>query len=389
MSRIGSHAPLRGRGVDVSRRALLRAGLGSLLAGIPAGCGDGSPSSPTTPAPGSLRDLAAAKGILYGAGHKGRQLGDAAFNQAFSRECGILVPEVDLKWAALRPAPEGFDFSNADALADFAASNGIQLRGHTLIWHQALPPWLSDFNQADAERLLTEHIEMVAGRYAGRMHSWDVVNEAIALEDGLPDGLRLTPWYSHLGPDYLPLAFRTAAAADPSALLVYNDFGLAYHDAGSLGKREAVLGLLRSLLDSGAPIHALGIQAHLRGERTDFDATSLGMFIRNVADLGLRVMVTELDVRDNELPADVRTRDRIVASVYSQFLEAVLAEPAVIAVLTWGLSDRYTSLSRAAPRSDRLPVRVLPLDSALQPKLAWEAVAAAFEAAPLRVGVAF
>ena len=144
-------------------------------------------------------------------------------------------------------------------------------------------------------------------------------------------------------------------------------------------KRRAILGLLKRLKAKGTPIHALGIQAHLRGDSLDFDPQSLRQFLKEVAALDLKILITEMDVNDSKLPADIQRRDRIVAGVYEDYLSVALDEPAVIAVITWGLSDRYTYLSEFFPRSDHQPVRPLPLDTNLQPKLAWNALARAFQ----------
>jgi len=205
-----------------TRRAFLKAGLGSLATAALPGCGGGgAPAGPgPTPSGPGLRDRAAARGLLYGGENQARYLSDSAFSEAFARECGILLPGLELKWNALRPTPQSFDFSRADALADFAARNGMRFRGHALVWHNALPSWVAGvINQGNAEQFMVEHINTVCGHYAGRMHSWNVVNEAIFPSDGLPGDLRFSPWYFWLGPEYIPLAYHTAAAADPAALL--------------------------------------------------------------------------------------------------------------------------------------------------------------------------
>jgi endo-1,4-beta-xylanase len=127
-----------------------------------------------------------------------------------------------------------------------------------------------------------------------------------------------------------------------------------------------------------------GIQAHLFSHKfyRQFDPKRLKTFIGEVADLGLKIMITELDVIDSKLPKDINIRDRMVAAVYEDYLSVVLEEPAVIAVMTWGLSDRYTWISKFAPREDDTPVRPLPLDNQLNRKLAWNAIARAFDSAP-------
>lgn len=344
----------------------------------------------SSPQGGSLRKRAAAKGIIYGAAVRhDHLLQDAQYANCIAKECGMLVPEWALKWSApnkpLRPSPDSFDFSAADGMVKFANTHGMLFRGHTLVWHEAMPKWLREQgNNQNAARFLEQHIKTVVGRYAGKIHSWDVVNEAIQPADGRTDGLRLSPWLNWLGPDYISQAFRLAAAADPKAMLVYNDYGLDYNTSKDEAKRTAVLKLLERLKSQGTPIHALGIQAHLWGTENRFSPQKLREFLRNVASLGLKIMITEMDVADKELPQDVTVRDRIVASAYEDYLTAVLEERAVIAVLTWGLSDRYSWLSEFQPRKDGTSVRPLPFDAQMNRKLGWNAITRAFDKAPLR-----
>lgn len=341
----------------------------------------------------SLKECAQNKGLIYGASARYNQLiSDHTFANRFAQEAGLLVPEWELKWATgnipLRPKPYEFDFRAVDTMAEFAQSHNLLFRGHTLIWHESLPKWFQDVvNHDNAKQIMRHHIETVVGRYAGRMYSWDVVNEAIAYDprkSKRADCLRQTPWLKFLGPDYIDLAFRTAAAADPKALLVYNDFGVDYSDPMSSTKRQAILDLLKNLKEKGTPIHALGIQAHLQGDSINFNPTLLRQFLREVAKLDLKILITEMDVIDKNLPAAIDIRDRIIAGVYEDYLSVVLDEPAVIAIITWGLSDRYTYLSEFHPRADGKSVRSLPLDTDLKSKLAWNAIARSLSHSPHR-----
>lgn len=333
-----------------------------------------------------LRDRTIAKGLIYGAaGRYSKLSAEAQYADHFVQECGILVPEWELKWKNLRPQPDSFDFTKGDWLAKFAGDHEMLFRGHTLVWHRDLPPWFAEtVNKQNAKQILLEHITTVVKHYAGKIHSWDVVNEAIRPTDKLSNGLRKTPWLQLLGSDYIDIAFRAAAAADPKALLVYNDFGLDYDTPHDEAKRVAVLQLLKRLKSQGTPVQAFGMQAHLKGNETQFNPTKLKTFLRDVADLGLKILITEMDVTDQKLPKDADVRDRIIAGVYEDYLDCVLEEPAVIAVLTWGLSDRYTWLSQEKPREDKAPVRPLPLDAQLNRKLAWNAIARALDKAPKR-----
>ncbi len=131
----------------------------------------------------SLMERAAARGLIYGAAASQHHLvADTKLTASFNQQCGILVPENELKWVALRPAPNKFDFTRGDWLAKFARTHGMLFRGHTLIWNQTLPKWFKEVvNRQNAERFILEHINTVARHYAGQIHSWDVVNEAIAV----------------------------------------------------------------------------------------------------------------------------------------------------------------------------------------------------------------
>jgi endo-1,4-beta-xylanase len=328
-----------------------------------------------------LKERAAAKGLIYGAASQYKILSsNAEFTRRFVEECAILVPENELKWGAVRPSPDRFDFTQGDWLARFARKNRLLFRGHTLVWHAYLPDWFREtVNRKNAEQFLTNHIETVVKHYAGQVHSWDVVNEAIHLPDRQADGLRKTPWLEFLGPDYIDLAFRVAAETDPQAMLVYNDFDIDYDTQEQETKRKSVLKLLERLKAKKTPIHAIGLQAHLLAAETRFNPNKLRKFLGDVASMGLKIMVTEMDVADRGLPYDYTIRDRRVAQVYEEYLSVVLDEPATIAVLTWGLSDRYTWLSRHRARADNAKVRPLPLDRDLKPKLAWHGIARAFE----------
>jgi endo-1,4-beta-xylanase len=340
------------------------------------------PSSVTQPTPATLRAAAEARGLIYGCAVGAVQLAqDASYADLVARQCGMLVPENDLKWATVHPARDAFSFERGDAVLAFAAAHGMAARGHTLVWHEGMPSWFAAVKPAEAGALLDQHIATVVGHYAGRMHSWDVVNEAIELNDGRPDGLRSSPWLSLIGPSYIERAFRAAHAADPAALLVYNEVGLEFTWSGP--KRQAVLKLLRDLLARGVPVQALGLQAHLNAKHT-LDEAGLRSFLDEVAGMGLQVLVTEMDVADETLPADAAMRDQAVADLYRRFLAVALAQSRTGVVMTWGLSDRYSWLQAYRPRGDGLPVRGLPFDQSYGQKAAYQALSGSLAAAPSR-----
>jgi endo-1,4-beta-xylanase len=334
-----------------------------------------------TPPKESLKQAAAPSGLLVGSAVSYREINEAAFAQLIAQQCSIVVSENDMKWKALRPAPDKFDFTRADALIRFAEKNGIKIRGHNLCWHEGLPDWFNKIaNPNNARELLTNHIDTVVRHFKGKIHSWDVVNEAVDVKDMRADGLRRSPWLNLIGPEYLVIAFRAAAKSDPDAILTYNEYGLAPDSSQNEAKRRAVVALLRWLKRNEAPAQALGIQSHLKG-KSPF--AGLQHFLGEVRELGVRVFVTELDVNDEPFPVDIATRDRMVAGVYRDYLHTMLEERYVEAVLTWGLSDRDSWLRHRENRAAGVP-RPLPFDDRLQPKPAFFAMREEFKKASRR-----
>ncbi|MBS7811737.1 endo-1,4-beta-xylanase [Roseococcus pinisoli] len=337
----------------------------------------------------SLAQLAWEKGILFGTMATLDLLEESPIllPEAITRDARIVVPGLELKWDKLRPAPDRFDFSRAEAMLAFAERQGLPSKGHTLVWHEALPRWFNlSPTRDEAQALLRTHISTVGRHFAGRLHSWDVVNEVIQPHEGHPQGLRNTPFLRALGPDYIEEAFELAAAADPRAIRVLNEFNLEMDNSYQEARRRAMLALLERLVRRGAPIDALGIQAHLVPRQAPFRPEIFRRFLRDVASLGLRIQFTELDIQDRFLPADIGQRDAMAATAIGEVLAVALAEPAVDLVTLWGLSDRGSYMSRIPDlqRRDGKPQRPHLYDEAFLRKPAWHAVAQAFRAAPQR-----
>ena len=371
---------------SVSRRLCLTVPAGLALIGASAAPPVGTAPRPLRPSESGLHARAQRKGLFYGSAIDATLLRtDATYMAHVPQECGVLVGEAAFKWAELRPSADTFSFERADMLVAYAARHGLRARGHALVWHESVPEWLEhSITPANAEALLVAHIARVAGHFRRRLIHWDVVNEPIRIDDGRPDGLRDTLWLRALGTRYFDIAFHACAAADPSALRVLNEYGTDYAVPAEARRREALLKLLSDLKARGVPVQAVGLQGHLDAAQTALDQTVLSSFVRDITGMGLKVIVTELDVRDNGLPADVPSRDQAVADHARAWLDAVLVEPAVLGVLSWGLSDRRSWLNDKFPRPDKLPQRPLPLDANLQRKKLWTAIGAALEAAPSR-----
>ncbi len=356
----------------ITRRRLL--GQAARLAAAAAGSG-------FLPAPaGTLKAAAARHGRLYGSAvDLGLLQRDPVYRRLLIEQCSIVVPENAMKWAAVHPARDRYTFDQADAVVRFAEQHGLAVRGHNLVWHEALPDWFaSTVTAQNAARILIDHIHTVAGRYQGRLRAWDVVNEAVLPKDGREDGLRNSPWLRLLGPGYLDLAFRTARAADPHALLTYNEFGIEYDHAENAQKRAALLRLLRTLRAAGTPIDAVGIQSHLSAASTNALGPGILQFVTEAHTLGLKVFITELDVNDDNVPADdPATRDAAVADTYGRYVTAMLTNPAVTDILTWGVSDNHSWLNTGKTHQALHPgrqERALPFDAAYHPKPAFFAL---------------
>jgi len=341
----------------------------------------------------ALRKLAAEKGLIYGTTIAARQItGDRPFLDLVRQEAGLVVAENEMKWQVMnRGSPGDNDFAPADTIANFAAANGLVLRGHNLLWYHRTPSWYFDLtDRREQERAVIGHIEQLAGRYRGRIHSWDVVNEPIEPKDGRPDGLRTAVFLETLGPEYLDLAYHTARDTDPDARLVVNEYDVELDAPEQEARRVALLRLLERMRRSGTPVDAVGIQAHLTAAGgPPFSAPLLRRFLADIANLGLTVQITELDVTDEHAPAQVAVRDGLVADTYRRFLDAALDEPAVKMVVTWGLSDRHSWIVRretyqAKWRTDDAASRPLPFDADLEAKPAFDAIAGAFAQAPQR-----
>lgn len=351
-------------------------------------------SAPEVTGANSLGAHAEARGLLYGAAVDPELLDvegiaaghtDDAYTRLFVEQTRILVAENAMKWFALRPAPDRFDFNNADRMIRFARLTGKVVRGHNLCWHEGLPSWFAQtVNKGNARQILTDHIRTVAGHFRGQVQSWDVVNEAIWLQDGRADGLRIKPWLELIGPDYIDLAFRTAAEADPQAKLTYNDYGIETESAGDTAKRAQVLALLKRLKANGVPIAALGVQSHLyaAGEQP---GAGLREFLREVAAMGLEVYITEMDVVTAGIAGGQAGRDRATAKVYGDYAALMLADPNVKMLLTWGLSSEHSWVNEPHQRMQRFPdirsERPLPFDDDDGPTQAFWTLRAALDGA--------
>lgn len=271
----------------------------------------------------------------------------------------------DLKFAKyLRPTPDTYDFSYGDKAISWAEEHGLLFRGHCLLWWNALPDWFHSYvTPANAKQVMTDHISRVVGHYAGRVYSWDVLNEAI-YHDNRADGLRRKPWIDLIGPEYIDIAFRTAHAADPKARLVLNECYIEHDTPAEIGRRSALLALATRLKKANVPITTIGVQGHIRGN-TELDKPGMTTFLKQIQDLGLDIMITELDVDDVAVAAPLV--EQTVARKYGEFIE--LMGPFVDVITFEQLRDNPPLPLRSDAMSHQLNL----LDAEYRPKPAYSA----------------
>ena len=330
----------------------------------------------------SLNLTAKKNGLLYGTALKSQYLKDSAYKQLVSQHCGIIVPEYGTDFDTLQPQQGKFDYTEADAVYAFADSIGASKRLHTLVWENALPDWFNSYvNQNNALTVMTNHIQTVMNRYKGKMHSVTVCNEVLEQSDNQPGGLKNTPWYKFIGADYIAKAFTIAHNTDPSTKLYISDWSLENTDSDyDVTKQQNMLALLTKLVKQGVPIHGLALESHIDWNGT-YDITKNGKFYKTVCDLGLDLMISELDCEDQGSTGDLNSRDKQVADKYQEFLNAAM--PYVnTAVMNWEMNDSLSWLildqGKQWARSDGKPIRPLPFDDNNQPKQAATVIANSF-----------
>jgi len=304
----------------------------------------------------SLRALGNQVHLRIGTAATPLDLSDPTLSQITSTQFSVLTPENEMKWQVVEPQQGTFDWTGADNLVNFAEANNARVRGHTLVWHNQLPNWLTQgvasgtITNSQLLDLLHQHITTEVSRYRGRIWQWDVVNEMFT--DSNPSQINPNDfWISHLGPGIIAQAFLWARAADPQALLCYNDYNIAGED-GSNAKFNAAFTMVKSLLAQGVPIDCVGDQGHL-DLQFGFNPNLMTQDLQQFASLGLKVAMTEVDVRtfvettdSNQTPIVSRTdltpnhtANPAGADWYNGMLQSCLAVRACISYTVWGFDD--------------------------------------------------
>lgn len=337
----------------------------------------------------SLRDAAAAVGLEFGSASDNWFRNEPPrYQQLFAEQCALYAPI--LSWQEVAPTPAA-ENDTYDPNTQVALDAGLRITGAHLLWYLRTPPWFETLPRDKAEQAAAGHIARIAGFYRGKVFSWNVVNEAIEPPQHSPDGLRVnSPLVRALGEDFFTAAFREARAADPKALLLYNEYDLELDVPWQQARRDALFRLLDRLQTENAPMDGVGLQSHLKYRYFgDFHEQRYRDFLHALAGRGLKIVISELDVDDIGLPGDITLRDQGVADVYARFLAVALDEPAVTALVTWGICDAYswhnhTQWFPEYTRADHLPQRPLLFDANFDPKPSFYAVLNALRHAPKR-----
>ncbi|MQY10712.1 Endo-1,4-beta-xylanase A [Streptomyces sp. RB5] len=261
---------------------------------------------------------------------------DEQYRTIAAREFSSVTAENVMKWEAVEPQQGVNDFTQADALVDFAHRNKQAVRGHTLVWHNQLPAWLTagvadgSIDATELRRILHDHITTTVKHFKGKIYQWDVVNEIFDDNAQLRDSI----WLQQLGPSYIADAFRWAHAADPGAKLFLND----YNTEGVNAKSTAYYELAKELRAQGVPVQGMGIQGHL-----DIQYGFPGDVQDNLerfSALGMQTAFTEVDVR-MDLPADDAKLTR-QADDYRRLVQACLNVRRCTSFTVWGYTDKYS-----------------------------------------------
>ncbi|MEE9332542.1 MAG: endo-1,4-beta-xylanase [Granulosicoccaceae bacterium] len=284
-----------------------------------------------------LRDLADRRGfkIGYAAVLQASQLADSQlYRDIAAEEFNIVTPENSHKMGWIQPQRGVFKWEDADELANYAEQNGMSLHGHPLVWFSQLPAWVQLLDPSNAQAVMREHIRALVSRYRGRIAIWDVVNESFE-DDG---SYRNSIWHKGMGREYIRDAFVTARQEDPNAVLIYNDYDVAWKNP----KSDAMYSMVEQEIAAGTPIDGVGFQMHLRDDFTEYDSVERNF--ERFANLGMDIYITEFDVamfngKNDELQADI----------FRRVMEICLRQPRCKALQSWGYTDRYSWRSNHEP----------------------------------------
>ncbi|PHR93150.1 MAG: endo-1,4-beta-xylanase [Robiginitomaculum sp.] len=384
--------------VDITARTRLK-----LLAGFAAtllpGCGSSGgslpasipvpvpvppppPPAPTPPVSGLLRGTYAPN-FLIGAAIGALQIQTGSDDaNILANQFSSITAENAMKPQAIAPTEGNYNFSEADALLTFAEANNIQLRGHTLLWHQQTPDYFFAGTRADIRARLEKYITDVVTHFKGKVYAWDVVNEVTSDGDGGTAPYRDNNWYQAVGPEYIDWAFQAARAADPDVKLFINDYNTESPD-----KQARFLQIIEDLLARNIPLDGVGHQAHVSTTVNPDDILGAIDAVDNLF-AGLENHITELDISVYTDPGScygspptncaadygANIPDSVLrtqAQLYRDIFNGLVARPSVTSATFWGLTDDQTWLNTFPISRTNYP---LLFDANREPKPAFHAI---------------
>jgi endo-1,4-beta-xylanase len=300
----------------------------------------------------SLRELADSRGMLVGTAARAYAFSEMEYSKTLGREFNMLESEDAMKWWTIRPDRATFNFTDGDRVVAFAEVHRMKVRGHNLVWGWTNPLWLMNggFKPEELSQILQEHISKVAGHYRGKVFAWDVVNEAFDEYGKVKPSI----WYDQpgiglagKGTAYLEQAFRWAHAADPDALLFYNDGG----GEALNEKSDAIYAMVKDFKRRGVPIDGVGLQMHIFDLAPDVEGIDAN--IARFSALGMQIHITEMDVAlpldadGSARPADLAKQ----AEIYRRVASACLAHSGCTAIQAWGFTDKYSWIGSATKQT--------------------------------------
>ncbi|WP_433228060.1 endo-1,4-beta-xylanase [Micromonospora sp. CA-248260] len=308
----------------------LRAALVSIVTGVVA-VGTTVALASSASAGTTLGAAAAETGRYFGTAVAVNRLADSVYVGILNREFTSVTAENEMKWDATEPSPNQFTYASGDKLVSHAQANGMRVRGHTLAWHQQQPRWTAVLSGTALRNAMLNHVTQVATHYRGKIHAWNVVNEAFA--DGGSGGRRDSN-LQRTGDDWIEAAFRAARAADPGAKLCYND----YYTDGQNPKSNGVYAMVQDFKARGVPIDCVGFQSHFTAQSpvpSDYQAN-----LQRFVDLGVEVQITELDIEGSGSSQ---------ADSYSRVVSACLAVSRCTGITVSGIRDTDSWRASATP----------------------------------------
>ncbi|HVY28237.1 MAG TPA: endo-1,4-beta-xylanase [Polyangiaceae bacterium] len=327
VSGAGGSSGTAGNGGDAAGGSGTTAGAGAGGQALGGAGGATACGEPTT-----LKAAAACTGRRAGVALRADRLSDPEYAER-ALQFNYVTPENEMKWDVTEPTPGGFDFTQGDAIVAFAASNGMKVKGHTLLWHNQLPGWLTSLTDASEVRAaMVRHIRGVMQHYQGKVVAWDVVNEAFD-DNGV---LRNSVFNSTIGKSFIEEAFKAAREADPDVKLYYNDYDIE----SAYPKADAVYAMVADLKARGVPIDGVGMQMHTRNTNEDPPLPELIANLERLLKLGVEVIISEMDVR---LCADGTLAQQ--AQRFHDIVAACVARPGCGDVTVWGITDKYSFLN--------------------------------------------